>query len=275
MFIVLTVLMGASASRLRIDAGFDKMLPMKHDYMKVFSEYRTDFGGANRVLVALVTKQKDIYTPEFFSVLEKATDDVFFTPGIDRSRVQSLFTPNVTYTEVVEDGFVGGNIVPADFTPTEEKLDQVRKNVLASEYVGRLVANDFTGAIITAELMDINPATGKKLNVIETAEALEKIRAKYDSDDIDVHIIGFAKIAGDMAEGASRVVLFFGITLLVTAVLVFLYTMSVRRTLLPLACSVIAVVWQLGLLPILGYGIDPMGILVPFLVFAIGVSHGV
>jgi len=38
---------------------------------------------------------------------------------------------------------------------------------------------------------------------------------------------------------------------------------------------VIAVTWQLGTLVLLGYGIDPLGLLVPFLIFAIGVSHGV
>jgi len=40
-------------------------------------------------------------------------------------------------------------------------------------------------------------------------------------------------------------------------------------------CSFIAVIWQLGMLSALGYGIDPLSILVPFLIFAIGVSHGV
>jgi len=35
------------------------------------------------------------------------------------------------------------------------------------------------------------------------------------------------------------------------------------------------VIWQLGALVLLRYGIDPVGLLVPFLVFAIGVSHGV
>ena len=34
-------------------------------------------------------------------------------------------------------------------------------------------------------------------------------------------------------------------------------------------------IWQLGILSLLGYGIDPMNILTPFLIFAIGVSHGV
>lgn len=275
LFIVMTVLMVASASRLRIDAGFDKLLPLKHDYMKVFAQYRSDFGGANRVLVALVAQEGEIFTPEFFAALESATNDVFFMPGVDRSRVSSLFTPNVTYSEVVEDGFVGGNVVPSDFTATPEKLAQVRKNILASQYMGRLVANDFSGAMISAELMEVDPSTGKKLDVVKVAKALEKIRATYSNGQINVHIIGFAKIIGDMAEGAARVVLFFGITFIVTAIMVLLFTSSVRRTLLPLGCSMIAVIWQLGLLPVLGYGIDPMGILVPFLVFAIAVSHGV
>ena len=44
---------------------------------------------------------------------------------------------------------------------------------------------------------------------------------------------------------------------------------------LPLACSLMAVVWQMGTLSLLGYSLDPMNILTPFLIFAIGVSHGV
>jgi hypothetical protein len=40
------------------------------------------------------------------------------------------------------------------------------------------------------------------------------------------------------------------------------------------ACSVIAVVWQFGLLALLHYELDPYSVLVPFLVFAIGMSHG-
>ncbi|MCP4669302.1 MAG: RND family transporter, partial [Deltaproteobacteria bacterium] len=91
----------------------------------------------------------------------------------------------------------------------------------------------------------------------------------------EVHMIGFAKVIGDIAAGATRVITFFAITFLITAVLVYLYSHSLKITLLPLACSLVAVVWQLGLLTLLGFGIDPMGILVPFLIFAIGVSHGV
>lgn len=275
-FLVITLLMGLSLSNLRIDAGFAKLLPLEHEYMQTYIEHGQEFGGANRVMIALMVKEGDIFTADFFKTLEQATDDVFFIPGVDRSQVSSLFTPNVRYTEVVEDGIAGGNVVPANFTPTEEGLERVRENILKAGIVGRLVATDFSGALISAELLEIDPGSGERLDFIHVSHLLEeKIRNQYQSDQIDVHIIGFAKVVGDIADGAQRVVLFFLIAFIITTILVFFYTRSVILTLIPLACSLTAVVWQLGMLPVLGYGIDPMGLLVPFLIFAIGVSHAV
>ena len=278
-FTIVTLFMAYSASGLRIDAGFAKMLPLKHEYMKTYVQYRDDFGGANRVLIAIKARDGDIFTPKFFETLRLVTDDVFFIPGVNRTRVSSLWTPNVRFTEVVEDGIAGGDVIPADFEPTPEGFAQVRENILKSPYYGRLVANDFSAAIVAAELQEINPNTGDRLDYIDVASQLEQIRQKYSNDavgvDFDYHIIGFAKVIGDIAAGASRVVLFFVVAFFITAVFVYVYSQSIKLTIIPLACSIIAVVWQLGTLTLLGFGIDPMSILVPFLVFAIGVSHGV
>ncbi|MDH3714351.1 MAG: MMPL family transporter [Gammaproteobacteria bacterium] len=275
-FVVVTVLLAVSATRLQVDAGFLKLLPLKHEYMKVFVKYRDTFGGANRIVVALTVKQGDIYTPRFFATLREATDEVFFLPGVDRARVSSLYTPDTRFTEVVEDGIAGGNVIPDAFNNTPEDLAQVRENVLKAGIVGRLVANDFTGAIISAQLLEIDPNTGERLDLVEVSHQLEtKLRAKFSDDLVDVHIIGFAKVMGDIADGAARVISFFAIAFVITVLLVSFYTQSIRIALVPLVCSLMAVVWQLGLLPLFGFGIDPMSILVPFLVFAIGVSHGV
>ncbi len=279
LFVVLTVVMVWQASHLKIDAGFAKLLPLEHPYMKTYLEYRDNFGGANKVVIAIRAEDGDIFTPRFFRVLADITDDVFFIPGVDRTRVMSLFTPNVRFTEVVEDGISGGNVIPADFEPTPEGLAKVRENILKSNYMGRLVANDFSSAIVVAELLEINPNTGERLDYINVAEQLESIRQKYSNHDIgvdfDYHIIGFAKVIGDIAAGASRVVLFFLIAFLITGIFVYIYSQSLRLTVIVVGCSLMAVIWQLGLLTLMGFGIDPMSILVPFLVFAIGVSHGV
>lgn len=275
-FALATLLLGWSASQLRVDAGFEKQLPVAHPYMETFLQYQDQFGGANRVLIAIEATNGNIFTPEFFEALRQVTDEVFFLPGIDRARVTSLFTPNVRFIEIVEDGFAGGNVVPADFQPTPEHLQQVRENVLKSGQVGRLVAEDFSAAIVSATLLDRDPRTGERLDYLAVAERLETdIRAKYDNDHVDIHIIGFAKVVGDVADGAAGVLMFFAVAVAITALLVYWYAHSLWLTALLLVCSLTAVVWQLGLLVVFGFGIDPMSILVPFLVFAIAVSHGV
>jgi len=273
-FVLITVVLGWFASKTRIDASFDKSLPTGHEYIENFKKHRTQFGGANRVVIALVAKQGDIFTPEFFKTLKAVTDEAYYLPGVDRAQVTSIYTPNVRYIEVVEDGLAGGNVIPADFTPNALGLERVRQNIIKSGRVGMLVANDFTGAAVIASLLEVDPATGQRLDYAQVAAALEhNIREKYQSDQISVHIIGFAKVIGDITDGAKGVLVFFGIALVISAVLLYYFSQSLMLTVLPLLTSFCAVIWQFGILNILGFGIDPLSILVPFLIFAIALSH--
>ena len=276
LFALITAFMGYNATSLKMEAGFAKQLPLEHPYMKTLLEYQEDFGSGNQIIVSLVQKDGTIFNPEFFIALREATDEVFFLNGVAKSSVTSIFTPNVRFTEFVEDGFAGGNVIPAEFQPTPEWLEIVKQNIVKSGQLGRLVSYDFTGALIRAELIDFDPRTGKPLDYQRISRDLEiNLRDRFETDNITVHILGFAKSIGDIAEGARSVIAFFGIALLITAVMLWLYSGSIKLTILPLICSIVAVIWQLGSLSLLGFGIDPMSILVPFLVFAIGVSHGV
>lgn len=272
--LLLTVVFAYFASQLRVDAGFEKQLPLDHEYMQTFMEHEK-FRGANRILVSLIDESGNMFNKQFFSKLEKMTDAVVFIPGVNRASVKSIFTPNVRFVEVVEDGFAGGNVIPADFRPTENMFERVRGNIVKAGVLGRLVAEDFNGAMIWADLQERDPQTGEKVDYQKIAKQLEAIRSDFESEGQTVHIIGFAKIVGDIAEGAKSVLYFFALAIFITAVLLYWYSKSWKLTLYPILCSLIAVIWQLGLLKLMGMGIDPMNILTPFLVFAIGVSHGV
>jgi hypothetical protein len=274
--LAITVVLAWQAALIKRDAGFDKSIPLQHPYMQVLKQYQDDFGGANTVLVALIQKDGDIYNEKFLSKLKAVTDEIFFLPGIDRSRVSSLFTPDVRYLEVVEGGFSGGNVIPAEYQPTPEMFDLVRANVGKGGHVGRYTTRDQRGAMIFAELLEIDPVTGQKLDYQEAATKLEtEIRAKYQDADVQVHILGFAKVVGDVIEATIEVVLFFVLTLVMTFFLLWAYIGSVRLAWLPLACSITAVLWEFGLLNLIGFGLDPFAILVPFLILAVSVSHGV
>ncbi len=275
LFLIGTAVMMYYGAQLQIDAGFKKQLPLEHEYMQTFLDYEREFGGANRIMVALMANDGEMFTPDYFEAFEEISNRVFFVPGVDRASVRSIFTPNVRFVEVVEDGFAGGNVIPADFTPSPAMFETVRSNIIKSGEVGRLVAEDFSGAMVWANLLEESPSTGELLDYQDVARRLEEIRAEFENEQHSVHIIGFAKIVGDVADGARGVIMYFGLAFLITALLLLLYSKSVWLTVLPLVCSVVAVVWQLGLLSLMGFGIDPMNILTPFLVFAIGVSHGV
>ncbi|WP_341504095.1 MMPL family transporter [Gallaecimonas sp. GXIMD4217] len=276
LFALLTLFFLYMASQLRLDAAFTKNIPLAHPYMQTYLKHQKDFGGANSILIAVRDKNGDIFNEDFFNTLKGVHDQLFFIPGVDRVQVKSIFSPSTRFTEVVEDGFAGGPVIPADFKANAAGLARVKANIEKAGIIGRLVSEDFSSAMVTAQLMDFDPGTGEKIDTIAFAAKLEaEIRAKYQNDDIDIHIIGFAKMIGDVADGAKDVVIFFALAIAVTAIMVYFFSHSLLLTLLPLACSLIAVFWQLGLLTLIGFGIDPMSILVPFLVFAIGVSHGV
>ncbi|XQW86665.1 efflux RND transporter permease subunit [Thalassotalea piscium] len=276
LFLLMSVFLGYQATQIKLDAAFTKNIPLNHEYMQTYLKHRANFGGANNVLISVCDKNGDIFNKEFFTALKGVHDQLFFIPGVERTQVNSLFSPSTRFIEVVEDGFAGGPVVPADFVADEAGLAIVKGNIEKAGIVGRIVADNYSCAMVKAVLMENDPETGEKVDVIALASKLENdIRKPYEKDDITVHIIGFSKMVGDIADGAKGVVTFFLIAIAITTIMVYLFSKSIALTILPIACSLVAVVWQLGLLSTIGFGLDPMSILVPFLVFAIGVSHGV
>ncbi len=283
LFTAITVVMAYFAAQLTVDAGFKKQVPLKHEYMQTFVDYEKEFGGANRVLIAVVDKKGDMFNMAFMRSLEQITNDTLALEEVDDSHSRSIFTPNVRFVEVVEDGFAGGNVIPSTFStttegyePTPEDFAQIKANIVKAGVVGRLVAKDFSGAMLMAELIPEVAAKGGKLDYQRIASDLEKIRqeAQKQNPNVDVHIIGFAKMVGDIADGARSVMGFFLVTIGFTWFLLYIYSTSAKLATLTVVSAFVAVVWMLGALKLLGFGIDPMNMLTPFLIFAIAVSHG-
>jgi predicted RND superfamily exporter protein len=276
-FAAITVAMVFFASQLKVDAGFKKQIPLQHEYMKTFLDYEADFGGANRVLVAVIAKDGNMFSDQYMSTLQQVTKDVVNLDDTDDSRARSLFTPNVRFIEVVEDGIAGGNVIPNDYDPsfkpgTKEQFETIRGNIIKANILGRLVAKDWSGAMVWADI--IPESKTHKVDYQKIAKQLEAIRKKYEHGNITVHIIGFSKMVGDISDGAMSVLKFFIFTIAFTWLLLFLYSMSGKLASLTVLSALVSVIWMLGALRLMGFGIDPMNMLTPFLIFAIAVSHG-
>ncbi|MCC7100125.1 MAG: MMPL family transporter [Rubrivivax sp.] len=276
--LVLTVAMGVFALQLRMEAGFEKQMPIGHEYVATFKEYRNDLLGANRLTFTVRARQGKIWTREGLTRLYEVTQAVMALPYVSRGSVQSLWTPNAFVNEITEEGFRADPIIPGTITPAgldEAAIAAIARSTSQGGYVGVLVSRDQASAMITAELNEFD-AKGVPIDYVAYNDVLEQqIRKPFEDKDYEVQIIGFAKQVGDIAAGASAVLEFCLVALVLTALAVYWYCHSLRFTLLAIGCSLASLVWQFGTLRLLGYGLDPLAVLVPFLVFAIGVSHGV
>ena len=271
---LLTLFLGWQATRVTLNANFEKMVPTRHPFIVNYLANQADLSGlGNTLQVAVENTQGDIVDPRYLETLRKLNDELFLLPGVDRPYMKSLWTPSTRWLGVTEDGLEGGPVIPDDYDGSAASLQALRANIDRSGQVGLLVAADFRSSLIRVPMLDKDPA-GKRLDYGAFSAELEKLRDKYGAPGIRIHITGFAKIVGDLIEGLRQVLLFLGLAIAICAVVLYAYTRCIRSTLLLLACSSVAVVWLLGLLPLLGYELDPYSILVPFLVFAIGMSHG-
>lgn len=279
--LVLTVFFAVQLRGLVVSANYEKMLPHGSPYIQNYFENRDQLRGLSDSIRVVVENPKgDIFDREYLNTLGKINDEIFLLPGVNRAWMKSIFTPVVRWTEVTEDGFVGGPVLPSAFNGSPQSIQELRTNIGRAGVVGTLVANNYKSSMIIVPLID-KDAQGKSVNYHALSSKIEEIRTRYGAGaagpgtaKVDIYVIGFAKLVGDLIDGLMKVMTFFLVAACVAGLFIYLYTRCIRSTALVLFCSLMAVCWQLGLLVLTGNGLDPFSILVPFLVFAIGVSHG-
>ena len=271
---ILTIFLGWQATTLQLNASFEKTIPLHHPFIENYLANQNELTGlGNAVRIAVENPKGTIYDPGYLDTLRKLNDEVFLLPGVARTQMKSLWTPNTRWVGVTEEGLEGGPVIPEHFDGSSQSLQQLAANIARSGEVGQLVALDGRSSVLYVPLLKVGP-DGKALEYGRLAQDLEILRTKYEAQGVRIHITGFAKIIGDLIDGVRAVLLFFSVAVAIATAMVFWYTRCIRSTLLVVAASLVAVVWQLGILPLLGFSLDPYSILVPFLVFAIGMSHG-
>ena len=273
--LAISVFLAWQGSKLVVNGSFDRLIPQNHPYIKNYFDHKDDLrpiGNAVRIVVENTTG--DIFDRDYLEFLSKVNDRAFLIKGVDRPWVKSLWMAGVRWQEVTEHGFESAPVMMQGFTGTPEQLAQVRNNAQRAGIVGSIVANDFRSSMIILPLLETYPDTGKRIDYGELGRTLETDIRAMETPKFRIHIVGFGKLVGDLIAGLGKVQLFFAVSALIAAFVMLFYTRCVRSTVLLVSTSILGVVWLLGLMHLFGFELDPYSILVPFLVFAIGLSHG-
>ncbi len=273
--VVMTALLGFAATKSQVSASYERMMPQSSPFIRNYLDNIDSLRSlGNSVRVVVENRNGTIYDAKYLKALRDINDRIYLLPGVDRAFVKSLWMPVVRWTEVTEAGFQGGPVMPDDYDGSAASVAKLRQNVARAGITGSLVGDDLRSSTIFVPLLDRYADTGQPLDARKLHDSIEQIRHDFARDGIDIHVIGFAELVGDLIHGLMQVAVYFAAAAAIATAVIFGYTRCVRSTLLVVGCSLVAVVWQLGIVRLLGVDLDPYSILVPFLIFAIGVSHG-
>lgn len=272
---VFSVFLAYEALHLRVNASYEGMFPKSHPYMRNYLENVHDMGNlGNTLRIAVESRNGDIYDPEYLEVLRKVTDEMMVTKGVNRGYIKSLWLPTVRWTDVVAEGFVGGAVMPQDYDGSPTAIDQLKLNLQRAKIIGSLVSPDMKSSMVVMPLLEKDPETNAPLDYYELSQRIETVIRPLSTDNVSIHVVGFAQLVGDLITGLYQVMVFFAGAVLISGLVIYFYTRCMRSTLLLVSVSLLGVVWLLGLIALLGHVLNPYSILVPFLIFAIGISHG-
>jgi predicted RND superfamily exporter protein len=273
--LVMTLFLGWHAVKLPVNASFEKMIPSSHPYIKNYFDNRQSLRGmGNSIRIAVENTRGDIFDKDYLLTLQQINDKVALMPGVDRAWMRSLWTTSLRWTEITEEGYRGGSVMPERWDGSAESMRQLQVNIARAGIVGSFVADNMKSAVILVPLVEKDPETGKQLDYTAFSHRLEQEIRVPGNAHVKVHIVGFAKLVGDLIDGLYDVMKYFALSALIAAAFVLVYTRCWRSTVLLVSSAALGVIWLLGLLQLLGYVLDPYSILVPFLIFAIGLSHG-
>ena len=273
--LVATLFFGFSATHVRISASYNKMLPLHQPFVvNYFKHYQDLQSQGNAISIDVEANHGTIIDPHYLSVLQHINDQVYLLPGVDRPYMTSLWTPSTRWLAVTPQGISGGPVIDSTYDGSQQQLAVVRENIEQAGIIGSVVADNFRSSMISVPLMEQSNLTGKPLDYGDLARQLNMIRKQYASQGVTLHIIGFAMLVGDLIDGINRILVFFAISVAIAVAMLYWYTRCVRSTALVVIASLTAVTWQVGLLTFIGEDLNPYSVLVPFLIFAIGMSHG-
>ena len=252
---------------LKIITNLDDFIPQGHPYAKVHMMMEDLFEGGDMVQVALEVKEGDVINVDTLQKVLRLTQKIYLLDGIIPPRLVSLFDIKTKLVRGNPDGWESirlAKVVPQK----DEELQELRENLRSDELLyGRLISKDWKAILILAEFAEVDYGYLFR-------EFMRIVEEERD-ENTEIHLSGRPIMLGWIDHYQMQLLPVFLLAFTIMAILLYSAFRSLRGVVLPLFAALISVVWGMGILGILGFHLDPMASIVPFIILGIGVSHSV
>lgn len=268
-----TLFFAAQIPSVRMLSDFADLLPQEHPYIKLHNSIRDTFGGANIIIIALEVEEGTIFTNETLDRIHRITQKLDSVSNINHNLVTSLTHRNTRKIWLTPDGTIKSVTYynPNREQPyTEEQLEAIKRDVLSSTRVyGLLVSPDLKSALIKGTLNEGQLDYGKVFR------ELQQLRDEESAPGVRIYANGHPVLAGWVDSYSPQILQIFLYTILIVLLILVVYSRRLYGVMLPLLGMILTSIWGVGFMGLFGYNLDPLMLVVPFLISARSMSHGI
>lgn len=268
----LTLFFGLQIPGVKMYSDFADQLPQSHPYIQLHNEIKDNFGGANVIIVGVQVEDTDIFSNDTLHLIHEVTQAVDSLPGVNHNLVASFTHRTTRQVWLTEMGNINSDpyFNPQDPPLTEDQLAQLRKDIVANPRVyGPLVSPDMKTALVKAQLNE------RMLDYEETFAQLQELRTRYSQEGITIYATGQPVLVGWAYFYKDQIFQILAFTALIMLALLVFHFRTAYGVFIPLAGVLVSTIWGIGIISLFGYNLDPLGLVIPFLISARAMSHGI
>ena len=269
---LITAMFAWNIPAVRMLSDFADLLPQEHPYIQLHNSIRDTFGGANIIVMAMEVEEGTIFTNDSLDRVHRITQKLDSVSNINHNLVSSLTHRNTRKIFLTPDGTIRSQNYydPHHDEYTQEQLAKIQRDVVASTNVyGLLVSPDMKSALIKGTLNEGQLDYGKVF------EEIQAIRAEEAAPGVKIHATGHPVLVGWVDSYSGDILLIFFYTILIVLGILVFYSRRLYGILLPLLGMILTSIWGVGFMGVFGYNLDPLMLVVPFLISARAMSHGI
>ena len=270
LLIAMTLFMGYWAARARVGTEFNNFFPANHEDTRLYRQFQNQYGGAQTMVLLLRLKHGDIFNPKMLHKIQDITFEMNALPGVNHNEIFSLASLRNVYAHA-EPGALISKCFMYPFVPeTQADIDDLKKVVdTHRESITPFVNFDNKGAVVTASFVE------DKLDYKELFEGIQNIVKKHSDDNTEIYVAGLPVVAGWGYHYLPRITLIFFVSILLMLSILYVSLGQRSSWWAPILTGSCSAIWGLGFMSVMGYNFDPVMLVIPFILTARDLSHGI
>jgi predicted RND superfamily exporter protein len=270
LLVAMTALMGYWAVHVPIATRFEDLFPSGHPNTMLYRQYRLHYGRALTLAILLRVDQGDIFNLKTLQTIQDINHEVDILPGVNHNEVFSLASYRVIYAFASPGTLTFLPFMYPKIPANQAAVDALTDNVRAhQQLLSGLVTSDHKGALIIASFNE------GSLDYKALFDGVQEIIRKHQDSNTRLYATGPVMFYGWGYHYLPRLQKIFVASFVLILLLTFMTLGGRAGWWAPIVTGVDSAVWGFGFMSLMRYNFDPVMLVVPLILTARDLAHGI